>query len=88
MVIPNIRAAKYKGTKTGMVSRSFGERLDETYNVMDFGAINDGVTDNGPRITAAVTEAESNPHAERLQPNILLCRGLTGGFGVAESPER
>jgi parallel beta-helix repeat protein len=58
-LIPKVDFKNGGSTPTGAINRPINEKIQETISVEDFGAVGDGVTDDGPAIQNAVNYANS-----------------------------
>jgi len=73
-------------TGTGSVSRTVESKLRDTIHVKDFGAVGDGITDDGPAIQAAINAAIARQGGSvnfgGLTYKITSSLNVTGLFGV------
>ena len=69
---------------TGAIQRTVENKLKDTVSVKDFGAVGDGVTNDGPAIQAAIDSVAINGGGEVLVPQgtYLCTAGLTLKRGV------
>ncbi|MGI4813923.1 MAG: glycosyl hydrolase family 28-related protein, partial [Janthinobacterium lividum] len=59
----------------GAVPRTVQDKVRESIGIMDFGAVGDGVTDDGPAIQAAIVYAASFASGVKIRPIVLIPAG-------------